>query len=207
MRTLFSTLVAAAIVLPGAATAAPAGSKSDADAVERVQILGRCMARSHGGDIHKLILTDHRSADYRRRIEALQNKHVRCVLSSGGGNWRSPGLLYVGALAEGMLHERRLLANLASLTAYDPNRPAIQANSAGDVMAYCMVRRQPAQVGALLGTRAATDAELAALKELGPVLSGCVPANSKSEFTREALRALIALNAYRLYAHNGGGAR
>ena len=48
----------------------------------------------------------------------------------------------------------------------------------------------------------ATDEELAAIKAMAPTLSGCVPANSKSEFTREALRALLALGAYRLAIHN-----
>jgi hypothetical protein len=34
------------------------------------------------------------------------------------------------------------------------------------------------------------------------VLGGCLPANSKSRFNRESLRALLALGANRLVHHN-----
>jgi hypothetical protein len=55
-----------------------------------------------------------------------------------------------------------------------------------------------------LRTDPASKEELVALKAIGPTLSACVPANSKSEFTRESLRALLALGAWRLASHNAG---
>ena len=195
---MLSTFVLGALL----AGAAP-GSKSDAEGVQRVQQVGRCVARSEPQMVHELILTDHRSREYKKRVSAISRKQSECIREAGG-NWRSSGLLYVGALAEGALHERRVLDDLAAKTAYDASRPPIETESPGDLMGYCIVRKDPAQVVALLKTDAASDAELAALKAMAPSLSGCVPANSKSDFTREALRALIALNAYRLYAHNGG---
>ena len=56
---MLSTFVLGALL----AGAAP-GSKSDAEGVQRVQQVGRCVARSEPQMVHELILTDHGSREY-----------------------------------------------------------------------------------------------------------------------------------------------
>lgn len=185
-----------------AAASERTGSKSEPELVRSVQAVGQCLANTRTAEVASLLALDFRERAYRdSMLELARTRTCQHHVVSGG--WRTGGLMYGGALAEGMLKARDLLPALRAATAYDPARPVLEVRNGGEMVAVCLVRTVPEQVAALLATEAASSDELAKLQSLGATLPSCVPANSKSEFTRESLRALLALAAYRLASHNG----
>lgn len=197
-------LILLGALLSAPVVAAPVASKSDAEAVRRLQSTGSCVAQARPQLAHDLVLADHRSKDYRRLIRQVQDAHGDCP--GEGLGFAAGGLLYAGAIAEALLRERGLVERLPEATAHDPSRPNIEARSVADFFAFCVVRQDAPRVAALFGAQVTSAAELDAILALQPAMGRCAPKDSKSEFTREALRALFALNAYRLYAHNAGTA-
>ena len=191
-----------------AATQAPEaklGFKSDVRAVRAMHTVGKCIGQRHGETARQVINLDFRTEQYAGALRELARLGAICA--EGGEldriSLRSGGLLFAGSIAEGLMARDGVTANLAARTAYRPELPSIEARNAGELMAFCAIRRSPGDVQRLLSTEPATVVEYDALRALGPTLSACVPANSKSEFTREALRALLALGTHRLATHNG----
>ena len=200
------------IVAVAMAAAAPSqaqiGGKSSLDAIRGLHAYGRCIAIERPVAVRALLATDFRDPLYRATMRRLLNRPAPCLgIAVPSGAYGSGTLLWGGALAEGLLRRDRLLDDLPARTAYNPTLPAIEARNAGELMAFCVVRKNAVAVAQLLKTDPATSAEYDAIVALGPVLSGCLPANSKSRFTREALRALLALCANRLAHHNSQATR
>lgn len=185
------------------------GSKSRPEEVKALHALGRCVAEREPAGAAKVLAMDFREAGYGRALDRVINNDLECPQArSSLGRVRSfgmtgGGLLWAGAIAEGLMSRNKMIGDLGGRTAYRAELPAIEARNAGELMAFCVVRKDPAAVAAWLQTIPATPEEGAAIRAASPTLSGCVPANSKSAFTRESLRALMALGAYRLAAHNG----
>lgn len=175
------------------------GSKSDVRGAQALQSVGHCLASERMAWSEEMVVLDYRSDRYRTLAKRLREYAPACNEFRRG--LRTSGLIFAGAIAEGVLIEKGLLAELGDHVAYDPAMPAIEAMSAEDVFAYCVVRKAPEAVAALLETTITSDEELAQLKAMAPVLPTCVPEGQKPAFTREALRSLFALAAYRLYAH------
>lgn len=192
LLTLFAAAPALAVPLEA--------SKSEPEAVRRLQSAGLCVAQARPQLAHDLVVADHRSKEYRRMIKQIQAAHRECPGEATG--FAAGGLLYSGAIAEGLLRSRNLVGRLAEATAHDPSRPNIEARSAGDFFAFCVVRQDAPGVAALFAADVTSKTELDAIGALQPAMGRCAPKDSKAEFTREALRSLLALNAYRLYAHN-----
>lgn len=181
------------------------GYKSDPKAVQNMHAVGECLGHRHADTAKKVLAADFRSKAYGTALQLLADLGRECAADElGRGALRSDGLLFAGSVAEGVMRKEGTVANLAARTAYRAELPTIEARNAGEYMAFCVVRTDPALVAGLLGTRPATVEEYGALKAIGPTLSKCVPANSKSSFTRDALRALLALGTQRLAAHNAG---
>lgn len=196
-------LSALALVAAPAAHAEPAvASKSDARGIQALQNVGHCVAHERGAMSAEFVTIDYRSDRYRALSKKLGEVAAHCNDFRRG--LRASGLIFAGAIAEGLLIEQGLLEDLATHTRYDPEAAPLEANSAEEVMAYCVVRKAPAEVSALLNTEMTSDEELAQLKAMAGVLPTCVPQGQSPQFTREALRALIALSAYRLHAHAQG---
>jgi len=205
------TLLPLIITLAMAASAprqAEIGAKSSLEAVTGLHAYGRCVAIERPVQVRALLATDFRDRTYRRVMRKLLNTPAPCPgVAVPSGSYASGTLLWGGALAEGMLRRDRILDDLPARTAYNPALPAIDARNAGELLAFCVVRENPAAVARLLKTEPATTAEYEAIVALGPVLSGCLPANSKSRFNRESMRALLALGANRLVHHNSQAAK
>lgn len=203
MRKLVMALGAAASLFVGSAATAqdkPVASKSDVTAAQNMQRVAHCVAEGRSAWSHDYVTMDYRTKQYRALGEKLGNYGKTCPGFSRG--LVSSGLVFAGAVAEGLLIDKGLVDDLAAATAYDPDMPPMQAYSGEDVFAYCVIRKDAAGVAALLKTQIVSDDEMTALKALVPVLPTCVPEGETPKFTREALRALFALAAYRLHAHN-----
>jgi hypothetical protein len=186
------------------------GYKSDPKAVQKMHAVGECLGHREAETANKVLAADFRSEAYGTVLQLLADLGRECAADElGRGALRSGGLLFAGSVAEGVMRKDSTLSNIAARTAFRPELPTIEARNAGEYMAFCVVRTDPAMVAQLLGTRPATVEEYQALKALGPTMSRCVPANSQSSFTRDALRALLALGTHRLAAHNAtaGGAK
>ena len=200
-----SLLLALMLAAAGPADATIGGAATVAER-QSLHAYGQCVVNEQAQEARALLAMDYRDKGYRRAMHKLINDRVPCRgVHVPRGVYRAGGLLWGGTIADWLLRRDRLLDNLAAATAFRPELPAIEARNAGEYMAFCVVRTNPQGTAALLRTEPATAQELAALKAVGPSLSACVPANSRSEFTRESLRALLALAAYRLAMHNRGG--
>ena len=196
-----------ALLLMATPREATLGYKSDPKAVQKMHAVGECLGNRESQTARKVLTLDFRSKAYGTAIQLLADLGRGCAADElGRGTLRSSGLLFAGSVAEGVIRKEGILADIAARTAYRPDLPTIEARNAGEFMAFCAVRTDPGKVGALLATKPATLEEYQSLKELGPTLSRCVPANSKSSFTRDALRALLALGTQRLAEHNRGAA-
>ncbi len=179
------------------------GSKSSVKERQAIHAFGHCIAVERTSETRKLLAMDFRERAYGTAMRRLLDKPTSCRhVQVSRGAYASGGLLWGGALAEGLLRRDSMLERLGPATAHRPELPDIEARNAGELMAFCTVRANPAAVAALLEAEPATRDEYQAVAALGDALGSCVPANSKSSFTREALRALLALGAHRLVVHN-----
>lgn len=181
------------------------GSAATVEERQALHAYGQCLVQERAGEARSLLAMDYRDKTYGQAMTKLVNSRASCPgVDVPRGAYRAGGLLWAGTFADWLLRRDRGLDNLAARTAFRPELPAIEARNAGEYMAFCVVRTNPNGTAAVLRTDPASKEELVALKAIGPTLSACVPANSKSEFTRESLRALIALGAWRLAMHNAG---
>ena len=198
-----------ALMLAAAAPAeAELGGAASVEERQGLHLAGQCIVNERSKEVRALLAMDFRDKKYGRTMHNLVNGGgMGCRgVNVPRGVYKAGGLLWAGSLAEWLLRRDRMLDDLAAHTIFKPELPTIEARNVGEYMAFCVVRTKPQDTAALLRTEPATKEELDALKALGPTLSKCVPANSKAEFTRESLRALLALGAQRLAMHNSSGA-
>lgn len=198
---IFFTAIAAAAL--AAQSPAAVGSQSEPRLVRGLHRYADCVVQGQPAAARSLLGMDFRTPDYNRAMFRLNRNDGLCeAAAETERSWRSSGLLFAGALAEGLLRRDLDGQDLGPRVAYDPSRRAIEARNAGEVMAICVVRGDAAATSRLLATRPASAEEFEALRTMSGLLSGCVQAGSQARFTREALRAVIALAAYRLVQHN-----
>jgi len=189
------------LLLALALAAAPFDMPPQENLVEDMHVVGQCLAQNQEERVRSVLALDYRSNEYRDQLwKLMRDRNVCNALIRF--DIHSAGLLVAGSLAEGMLHQDAILGRISEATQHRADLPDIQARDEGELFALCVVRASPARVAALLDTSPATRDELAALKPLGPALSSCVRAGSTSEFSRESLRALIALGTWRLATYN-----
>ena len=79
-------------------------------------------------------------------------------------------------------------------------KAAIEAAAATELSRFgeCVVRAAPMQVTALLRTEVASSAETGAVSALSATFGSCLDRGQKVEFSREALRGVVAYNYYRM---------
>ena len=191
------------LLLAAAPSEAEIGSAASVEERQALHAYGQCLVFERVKEVRALLATDYRDKAYGRALSKLVNSRVPCRgVDVPVGAYRAGSLLWSGTLADSLLRRDRVLDDLQGRTAYRPELPTIEARNAGEYVAFCAVRNNPQGTAAVLSADPATKEEFEALKALGPTLSACVPANSTSEFTRESLRALLALGAWRLAMHN-----
>jgi hypothetical protein len=168
---------------------------------EDIRILHRfaqCVAERQPGRARAILADDYRTPAFDRRIRHLALVNRSCAPD---GALMFGQLLFAGDLAEALLTERLGRGDLAPLVAFDPAAPPIEARNELELMSLCTVRAAPAEVAALLATEPATERETAALRGIMPRLDRCLSAGASARVNRIALRALLALAAYRLGQH------
>ena len=143
-RLAFLVAAAVAAIAPAAASAKPPeGSKSDPRAVQSMHNLAACLAGRHDRDARALLAVDFRNQAYSRGLRSFSRRDPDCTRDLKNKRLFINSMLFAGGLAEALL--RRDLAGrpLAALTAYDPNRPNVEARSASEYFAICVVRTDP----------------------------------------------------------------
>ena len=202
------SLFLALMLAAAAPSEAEIGGRSTVEARQALHAFSRCIVIERAVEVRALLATDFREKSYGQKLEKLINKPAPCVgVTVPSGVYKSGTLLWNGAFAEHLMHRDKVLGDLAVRTAYKPELPAIEARNAAEYMAFCVVRTDPAATDRLLRTQPATEEEFEALQALGPTTSRCVAKDTKAEFTRDGLRAVLAAGAYRLVVHNSQAAR
>jgi hypothetical protein len=206
MKTAFFHGLAAALAIATVA-GVPAGAQnrnhrqSTARAptsAEDIRVLHRfahCIARRNSVATQRLLAMDFHTTDYDMALRRLADRNSECL---GEGRLRFSPMLFAGGMAESLLRWRLEGGDLAARTALDPNRPPIVARDETEVMSLCTVRAAPAEVAALLRTEPAGVQEAAAIRALTPQIRQCLAAGVRANLNRPAVRALLALAAYRL---------
>lgn len=167
-----------------------------AQAQRTLHAVARCMVGHWPRDARNLLLADLQASSYDRPVRRFVAGHPGCTprASLGFG-----GLLLAGAIAEALI---RAPGALQARIDVRPSRPPLRVTNEADLMSACVVRRAPAGAAALFGSIPGSRAERAALESLEPRLADCLRAGVTGRFNRPALRALLALSAYRLMAQN-----
>ena len=180
-----------------AAAAVPPGD-SDSLAIKALHDFGACIVEeSPKGAPEQLLAMDFRTEDYRKKLRAMTKGHDRCLVP----NWKlrtNGSLLIAGAMAEALLKAEVKPAELPQRLAYDPARPAIPARSQIETMALCTVLKAPQPTSQLLEAEPASKDETAAMAPIGPVLGECLKKEMKVSLNPPAVRALLALAAWRI---------
>lgn len=104
--------------------------------------------------------------------------------------------LFAGGVAEALLKQARGGAVSAASRALGASAAA-GARSQPEQVASCIVRTSPGAVGLLLATPPASLDETRALASMLPTGQACVPSDYRVSTSRSALRALMAIAAYR----------
>jgi hypothetical protein len=194
----FCQLRVAVAAIALAPVAAPAASPpvSNPKDVKMMHDLARCVAARKTGDVRRLLATDYRTDAYQGAMRQMSRSASGCAKFTG--RLRMGGVLMAGALAEAMLARNEAAAPLAQRLAPDPSKPSVVARDEGEFLGLCIARTMPAAVQALLATAPESNAEKASIASLAPNLAPCVQAGASARVNRPALRAILALAAYRL---------
>ncbi len=185
----------------------PPLTKAEAETVRALHMVGECLAERQTDRSRAVLALDYRTRNYRDNLRALGRRSGECAEDQlGRATLRSAGLPFAGSIAEALLEKDGLLVDLAGKTGYRADVPAIDARSASEFMAFCVIRKDPAGTAAVLRSDPASPGEAVAFAAIGATLSGCVPKKSELEFSYQSIRALLALGAWRLAMHNAGAA-
>jgi len=163
----------------------------------------RCIVKENSGQAARILRLDYRTDSYRRSLRNIVGNPSRCAPFAG--RLYMSGVLLAGSFAEALLPRALAGRTLAAGVAHDPARTPIEARDDGEYLALCAVRSMPEQVAALLATAPASDEEKKAAAALTPGLSPCLRAGAAATLNRPALRALVALAAYRIVSQSGPG--
>ena len=164
----------------------------------------RCVVEANPSQATRILKLDYRTDSYRRSLRNLARSPRHCAPL--GGRLRMAGVLLAGAFAEAMLPRALAGRTLAAGVANDPARAPIGARDDGEYLGLCAVRSMPEQTAALLATAPASEDEKRAVAAITPGLSPCVRAGGAAKVNRPALRALLALAAYRIATQSGPAA-
>lgn len=168
------------------------------DAQRTLHNVARCMVGHWPRDARELLLAELQGSSYERAVRRFVARHPGCTPRR---TLRFGGLLFAGALAETLMLR---FGDLPERVAYRPSRPPLRVTNDPDLMSVCAVRNEPAGAAALFRSTPGGDDERAAVRAIEPRLADCLRAGVTARFNRPALRALLAVSAYRLMVHNAG---
>jgi hypothetical protein len=164
----------------------------------------QCIAKANPGQAARILKLDYRTDSYRRSLGNLAGTPHLCA--SFDGRLKMAGVLVAGSFAEALLPRALAGRALEDAVAVDPSKAPLAARDDGEYLGLCAVRTMPGQVAALLATVPASEAEKSAAAAIAPGLSPCLRVGAAAKINRPALRALLALAAYRIVSEAGPGA-
>lgn len=185
------------LAMSAPAMAAPERPAPTALALEAMRNFGRCVVEASPAGPKGVLAMDFRTPAYRDWLNALGRGHGRCL--NNNDEMRGAGVLFAGALAEGLLTSETRAPLAASLGGAVP----IVSRSMSETMALCVVRADPAATANLIATTPASPEEERAFGSVSAQLPGCLAKGASVKLNRPGLRAIIALAAYRIAAANG----
>lgn len=199
-----SSLLPALLLLAMPPAEPDAGAPSKPEDIRMMHRHSRCVVDSAPNQAARVLSLDYRTDSYRRSLGNLIASPKHCAQFSG--RLRMDRVLVAGAFAEALLPRALAGRSLAAAVAHDPARAPIEARDDGEYLGLCAVRSMPEQATALLATAAGSEEEKRAVAAVAPGLSGCVRTGASAKLNRPALRALVALAAYRIVGQAGPGA-
>ena len=165
-------------------------------AIQAVHNYGACAVSRTPQGARQMLSLDYNSKDYEKQIRRYVRGHDYCMPFNG--RMSSSGLLFAGAVAEALLKSDIKPGELPQRIAFNPQRETIAARGPSEAMALCTVLNAPQATARILGTEPATPEEIEAMKPLGGVLGECLKQNVQLTLNKPALRALLALAAWRI---------
>ena len=178
--------------------AASAASSSNPDdlSVQALHNFGTCVVQRAPRGARAALDLDYRSNEYDQQMHAVLKGTDYCL--TPGGQMRASPVLYAGAMAEALLKDEIKPADLPLRLAYDPARAVIKARSPVEAMALCTALQAPQATAQLLEAEPTTKAEAEAISAVTPALTDCLKKDMKLELNKPALRAVLALAAWRI---------
>jgi hypothetical protein len=180
------------------------GAPSKPEDIRMLHRHSRCVVDAAPNQAARVLSLDYRTDFYRRSLGNLVAASSRCAQFNG--RLRMARVLVAGAFAEALLPRALAGRSLAAAVAHDPARAPIEARDDGEYLGLCAVRSMSEQVTALLATAAGSEEEKRAVAAITPGLSRCVRTGASAKLNRLALRALVALAAYRIVSQAGSSA-
>jgi len=164
----------------------------------------RCIVEARPNQSARVLTFDYRTDSYRRSLRNLATGPRHCIRL--GSRFRTAGVLLAGAMAETLLPRALAGRTLADGLRQGQAGAPIAARDDGEYLGLCAVRTMPEDVSALLAAEPAGEEEKRAAAAIAPQLSPCVRQGAAATLNRPALRALLALAAYRIVSRQAPGA-
>ncbi|HEY6663179.1 MAG TPA: hypothetical protein VIZ66_09665 [Sphingomicrobium sp.] len=175
----------------------PSAKSPDDLAVQAVHNFGACIVReTPTGAVEQVLALDYQSEEYQKQLRAMAKGHERCIV--GGWQLGSSQVLIAGAMAEALLKTEVKANEMPQRIAFDPKRATITARSPTETMALCTAFQAPQATVRLLETEPTSKEETAAVGTIAPVLTQCLKKDTQLTVNKPALRALLALAAWRI---------
>jgi hypothetical protein len=200
----FAGLLPALLLLAMPPAEPPRGAPSKPEDLRMLHDYARCVVEANPTQSRRILKLDYRTDSYRRSLGNIAGTPRSCAAFDG--RLRMAQLLLAGAFAEALLPRALAGRPLAAAAAPDPAKAAIAARDDGEYLGLCGVRTMPEQVATLLATAPASDEEKSAVAAITPGLGPCLRAGAAAKLNRPALRALLALAAYRIVGEAGPAA-
>lgn len=172
------------------------------EARRAMQGFGACVADRSPDLAANTLRRDFTTQTYRSNLSRLGRMNGGCL--RGASRMAGAGVLFAGALAEGLLKRDSEPLNVRLARA--AQQPATPAHSPSDAVAICVVRSLPDETARLFATEAAGDEEAAAALALAPAVSACAQPGRQVRASDAGLRAILATAAYRsIHGSTGDG--
>lgn len=185
-----------ALLILAAAAARASANEPEAAGIQAVHNYGACMASHTPEGAKQLLAMDFNSPRYDKQFRRYVAGHEYCMPFNGMIG--SSRLLFAGALAEALLKTAVQHDELPHRLAFDPKRGDVVARSEVEGMALCTVLEAPKATVRIFDTEPATSDEVEAMTPIGAVLGDCLKKDMKLMVNKPALRALLALAAWRV---------
>lgn len=182
--------------LTGPSPRAPEGEfENNADGATRLLFgYSRCFAYERPSVAEKILDLPLHSPEQEAAIRKNIAGASHCLNRVGGGlRVKAPSVFLAGMAEERFLHrygKHDLAAIIAASSAVEPRND-------WEAFSLCVVRRNPDQSRAVLGTSSRSAEEAAAVKALIPDLGPCVPQGVQLKLDRYAIRSYVAMGLYR----------